>query len=165
MWLRNCESGIMSIDQGQMKPAAAWASIMYRPCTHYSSPGFQECSSGTGQRIYCSAEGNFHFRLYCPAGFDQGRGHHTGTYIRRINAPPGCSINLPCYCHTVVKGCRNDGGGFAAVSTKVLIKVEDLQKSFGTLHALNGVNAEIKTGDVTVVIGPSGVENPHSFGA
>jgi len=42
------------------------------------------------------------------------------------------------------------------VSTKVLIKVEDLQKSFGTLHALNGVNAEIKTGDVTVVIGPSG---------
>lgn len=42
------------------------------------------------------------------------------------------------------------------MSTKVLIKVEDLQKSFGTLHALNGVNAEIKTGDVTVVIGPSG---------
>jgi polar amino acid transport system ATP-binding protein len=42
------------------------------------------------------------------------------------------------------------------VSTKVLIKVEDLQKSFGTLHALNGINAEIRTGDVTVVIGPSG---------
>ncbi len=42
------------------------------------------------------------------------------------------------------------------MSTKVLIKVEDLQKSFGTLHALNGINAEIRTGDVTVVIGPSG---------
>ncbi|NLN65209.1 MAG: amino acid ABC transporter ATP-binding protein [Clostridiaceae bacterium] len=37
-----------------------------------------------------------------------------------------------------------------------MIKVKGLQKSFGTLHALNGIDAEIKTGDVTVVIGPSG---------
>lgn len=42
------------------------------------------------------------------------------------------------------------------MNTKVLIKVKGLQKSFGTLHALNGIDAEIKTGDVTVVIGPSG---------
>jgi polar amino acid transport system ATP-binding protein len=42
------------------------------------------------------------------------------------------------------------------VNTKVLIKVENLQKSFGTLHALNGINAEIRAGDVAVVIGPSG---------
>ncbi len=42
------------------------------------------------------------------------------------------------------------------MNTKVLIKVENLQKSFGTLHALNGINAEIRAGDVAVVIGPSG---------
>ncbi len=42
------------------------------------------------------------------------------------------------------------------MNTNVLIKVENLQKSFGALHALNGINAEIRTGDVAVVIGPSG---------
>ncbi len=39
---------------------------------------------------------------------------------------------------------------------KVLIKVEDLCKSFGDLKVLKGVNAEIKKGDVMVVIGASG---------
>ena len=38
----------------------------------------------------------------------------------------------------------------------VLIKVENLCKSFGDLKVLNGVNAEIKKGDVMVVIGASG---------
>ena len=38
----------------------------------------------------------------------------------------------------------------------VLIKVENLCKSFGDLKVLNGVNAEIKRGDVMVVIGASG---------
>ncbi len=42
------------------------------------------------------------------------------------------------------------------MNTNILIKTENLQKSFGTLHALNGINAEIRTGDVTVIIGPSG---------
>lgn len=38
----------------------------------------------------------------------------------------------------------------------VLIRVENLQKYFGNLKALDGVNAEIRKGDVVVVIGPSG---------
>jgi len=38
----------------------------------------------------------------------------------------------------------------------VIIKVENLQKSFGKVDVLKGVNAEIKKGDVMVVIGPSG---------
>lgn len=37
-----------------------------------------------------------------------------------------------------------------------LIRVENLQKYFGNLKALDGVNAEIRKGDVVVVIGPSG---------
>ena len=37
-----------------------------------------------------------------------------------------------------------------------LIRVEGLQKSFGKVDVLKGVNAEIKKGDVMVVIGPSG---------
>ncbi len=37
-----------------------------------------------------------------------------------------------------------------------LIKVENLTKSFGDLHVLKGINAEIKKGDVMVVIGASG---------
>ena len=40
--------------------------------------------------------------------------------------------------------------------SKVLIKVEGLKKSFGKLDVLKGVNAEIKKGEVVVVIGPSG---------
>ena len=43
------------------------------------------------------------------------------------------------------------------MSTKdVVIKVDGLKKSFGRIEVLKGVNAEIKKGDVMVVIGPSG---------
>ena len=43
------------------------------------------------------------------------------------------------------------------MNTDVLIRVEGLKKSFGTaIHALNGVDAEIRRGEVVVVIGPSG---------
>ena len=38
----------------------------------------------------------------------------------------------------------------------VLIRVEDLQKSFGDLKVLTGLDLEINRGDVMVVIGPSG---------
>ena len=39
----------------------------------------------------------------------------------------------------------------------VLIRVDRLEKHFGdSIHALNGVSAEIKKGEVVVVIGPSG---------
>jgi ABC-type polar amino acid transport system ATPase subunit len=44
-----------------------------------------------------------------------------------------------------------------AKTGEVLIKVENLHKSFGTsVHALNGVDEEIRRGEVVVVIGPSG---------
>ena len=43
------------------------------------------------------------------------------------------------------------------MTTDVLIRVEKLEKHFGeSIHALNGVNAEIRRGEVVVVIGPSG---------
>ncbi len=38
----------------------------------------------------------------------------------------------------------------------ILIRVEGLMKSFGKVDVLKGVNADIKKGDVMVVIGPSG---------
>ena len=37
-----------------------------------------------------------------------------------------------------------------------LIKVEQLHKIFGELHALNGVSDEIRKGEVVVIVGPSG---------
>ncbi len=37
-----------------------------------------------------------------------------------------------------------------------LIKVENLQKSFGNIQVLKGIDTEIKKGEVVVVIGPSG---------
>ena len=42
--------------------------------------------------------------------------------------------------------------------TDVLIKVSGLEKHFegGKIHALNGIDAEIRQGEVVVVIGPSG---------
>ncbi len=42
------------------------------------------------------------------------------------------------------------------MSTDVIVRVENLQKSFGKVDVLKGINAEIKKGDVMVVIGPSG---------
>ena len=41
-------------------------------------------------------------------------------------------------------------------TNNILIRVEGLKKSFGKVDVLKGVNAEIKKGDVMVVIGPSG---------
>ncbi len=44
------------------------------------------------------------------------------------------------------------------MNDKVLIKVENLKKYYtgGTVKALNGINCEIKSGEVVVIIGPSG---------
>ena len=44
------------------------------------------------------------------------------------------------------------------MTTDVLIRVEGLEKHFGggSIHALNGVDAEIRRGEVVVIIGPSG---------
>ena len=43
------------------------------------------------------------------------------------------------------------------MTTDVLIRVQGLEKHFGTdIHALNGVDAEIRRGEVVVIIGPSG---------
>ena len=43
------------------------------------------------------------------------------------------------------------------MTTDVLIRVQGLEKRFGdNIHALNGVDTEIKKGEVVVVIGPSG---------
>lgn len=39
---------------------------------------------------------------------------------------------------------------------EILIRTEGLEKHFGTIKALDGIDSEIKKGDVTVVIGPSG---------
>ena len=38
----------------------------------------------------------------------------------------------------------------------ILIKADDLEKSFGDIKVLKGINAEIRRGDVIVVVGPSG---------
>ena len=38
-----------------------------------SAPGFQECTSGAGQRVYCAPERDFHIRIHRPAGSDKGR--------------------------------------------------------------------------------------------
>ncbi|MBC5742271.1 amino acid ABC transporter ATP-binding protein [Lachnospiraceae bacterium MD308] len=37
-----------------------------------------------------------------------------------------------------------------------MIKVQDLHKTFGDLHALNGISEEIHKGEVVVIVGPSG---------
>ena len=42
------------------------------------------------------------------------------------------------------------------MTTKPIIEVKDLKKSFGTLQALKGINTEVQKGEVVVVIGPSG---------
>ncbi len=45
-----------------------------------------------------------------------------------------------------------------AISTDTLIKVSGLQKHFkgGEIKALDGIDAEVRRGEVVVVIGPSG---------
>ena len=49
------------------------------------------------------------------------------------------------------------------MNDNVLINVTDLKKHYngGTVKALNGLNCEVKNGEVVVVIGPSGCGNQH----
>ena len=42
------------------------------------------------------------------------------------------------------------------ITEENLIEVKDLQKSFGKIEVLKGINTEIKKGEVVVIIGPSG---------
>ena len=42
------------------------------------------------------------------------------------------------------------------MTTNPIIEVKDLQKSFGELEVLKGINTEVQRGEVLVVIGPSG---------
>jgi ABC-type polar amino acid transport system ATPase subunit len=42
------------------------------------------------------------------------------------------------------------------ITDQTLIQVEQLEKSFGSLHALQGIYLSINKGDVLVIIGPSG---------
>ncbi len=43
-----------------------------------------------------------------------------------------------------------------SVNGEVLIKVEDIHKIYGELHALDGISEEIRKGEVVVIVGPSG---------
>lgn len=51
---------------------------------------------------------------------------------------------------------ENNTNSDAVISDEVLIKVDNLKKSFGKTDVLKGISTEIKKGDVVVVIGPSG---------
>ena len=42
------------------------------------------------------------------------------------------------------------------MTTNPIIEVKNLQKSFGELEVLKGINTEVQRGEVVVVIGPSG---------
>lgn len=51
---------------------------------------------------------------------------------------------------------ENNTNSDAVINDEVLIKVDNLKKSFGKTDVLKGISTEIKKGDVVVVIGPSG---------
>lgn len=42
------------------------------------------------------------------------------------------------------------------MENNVIIHVENLKKSFGSLNVLNGINIDIRRGEVVVILGPSG---------
>lgn len=51
---------------------------------------------------------------------------------------------------------ENNINSDAVINDEILIKVDNLKKSFGKTDVLKGISTEIKKGDVVVVIGPSG---------
>ena len=42
------------------------------------------------------------------------------------------------------------------VGNEVVVSIQGLEKSFGTLHVLKGVDLDVHRGEVVVVLGPSG---------
>lgn len=49
-----------------------------------------------------------------------------------------------------------DGNNINIADDSVIIKVKDLHKSFGENNVLNGIDYEVRRGDVVAIIGPSG---------
>lgn len=47
----------------------------------------------------------------------------------------------------------------------VILQVRGLQKNFGELEVLKGLDLDIHEGEVISIIGPSGAASPPSFGA
>lgn len=41
-------------------------------------------------------------------------------------------------------------------SSDVIIKADDIKKSYGETHAMRGISLEIKRGEVLAIMGPSG---------
>lgn len=55
---------------------------------------------------------------------------------------------------TAVQGAHDDKT--ASTSHDVVVRIKQLTKHFGDLHVLNGVDLEVKRGEVVVILGPSG---------
>ncbi len=51
---------------------------------------------------------------------------------------------------------RADGSAVATVPGEPIVVVEELHKSYGSLHVLKGVSLQVAKGEVIVLIGPSG---------
>lgn len=49
-----------------------------------------------------------------------------------------------------------EGQKVSKISPKVMVKLEDIHKAFGSNHVINGVSLTIHKGEVIVILGPSG---------
>ena len=71
-----------------------------------------------------------------------------GLYQRRASPISSSSIRSPCGRRAWRRALTSSG--------EVMVKVEGLRKSYGTVEAVRGVSLEVERGQVVVVIGPSG---------
>jgi len=97
------------------------------------------------------------FVMYTP----QGIVGIWGKIKRKLNPPP--EINAAMSNRKIYQGLELPGFLRMGLPQQTMLKVKNISKNFGGIHAVSGVDLEMKTGEIHALIGPNGAGKTTLF--